>query len=294
MPEHKKQHYLPRFYLEGFSIEENFNGVKQNLIWYYSKETKELKRKSIENIAHKPYYYSYKDQKGEYDLSVEKYFGYIEFETSKVIKQLEDDFRVILKRYNNRDIDLLKLRGLSNDEKNTLILFIFYMLKRVPAYVEYVEESWKKKYTELLIKHNREFDSNEFKKVVIELLMDIGASGDMNYVKLFNSKNIEFIYNPFFDSTFLTIDDPFININLNQKPGFVYKDTNIFFPLSSRLIIRFYDFGSSITLSKVDSNKRLFSINGHIASLTYKYIFCRSKLYLNKIVKELRKTFNGF
>jgi hypothetical protein len=286
MPQYKKQHYLPRFYLESFSSQEKINENIQNILWYYDKENKILKSKSIENIAWKPFYYSYKINDVEYDLTVEKYFSKLENETAKVIKKIEKDVKIIIKNINKKINDNVN-RGLSENEKNVLLIFLFYMLKRVPAFVDKIEKEWKVEYQKLIQKDGRKFDENEFKSQVIESIMKIGARSKMNFIELFNKRNIDFLYNNFEDSNLITTDDPFIIRDLEGPEGFAYESTNIFFPLSRKLMMRLYKWGNKVEIKKIKSKEKLFKDNCDIAFNSYRYIFCCSKDYLTKILKKL-------
>jgi hypothetical protein len=291
MPQYKKQHYLPRFYLEGFSSEEIVNGNKQNIIWYYDKDKQIIKSKSIENIAWKPFYYSYKINDCEYDLTVEKYFSDLENETAKVIKKIEKDVTIIIRNYNKKINDNVN-KGLSENEKNVLLIFLFYMLKRVPAFVDKIEEEWKVEYQKLRQQDGRKFDENEFKSQVVESIMKIGARNKMNFIDLFKKRNIDFLYNNFEDSNLITTDDPIITMDLEGPEGFAYESTNIFFPLSKKLMMRLYKWGNKVEIKKILSKEKLFKDNCDIALNSCKYIFCCRKEYLIKILRKINLVIN--
>jgi len=292
MSEHKKQHILPRFYLEGFSSEETINGNKQNILWYYDIENKIIKCKSVDNISFKPYYYSYKTKNNKYDHSVEIYFSKLESYTSRIIKKIENDIDFLIKNYYKKNCAIN--RGLTEEDKQVLLIFIFYMLKRVPAFLDRIESKWREKYIELLKYFKREFDEAEFKEYLIRTMMLIGTGENVNFVEFFGKKNIEFMCNSYDDSTIITTDNPLHLINYNGPNGLINEGTNIRFPLSKKIMLNLYDIGNTKKIGKIISKRKLLDINIDIALRSYKFIYCCNEIYLKKILKLIKKIDNRF
>jgi len=288
LSEYKKQHYLPKFYLNNFSYVEKFNDKNQNIIWYYNKKQKIIRRKSTENIAYKSYYYSFKTTNDEYDLSVEKYFSKLENETAEIIRKIENDSNVIIKNLTKTGKRDNISRKLNENEKQILLIFIFYMWKRVPAFVNELEKEWGKEYNKSLKENKRTFNYNEFKEQIIELMMGIGTSSQNNFLNLFNIKNITFLYNNFDDVSIITTDNPFIRRNLNGPDGLNYPETNIFFPLSKKIILFLHHLGKKIDIKKIPSKKHLFDLNLDIAERAYDFIYSDNEIHLKKILKKLK------
>lgn len=63
MSKPKKQHWVPRFYLKEFSIDES-QSKKESQVWIFSKDEGEPKIANIKDIAAKRYLYSPKDENG--------------------------------------------------------------------------------------------------------------------------------------------------------------------------------------------------------------------------------------
>jgi hypothetical protein len=59
----KKQHWVPRFYLKEFSIDES-QSKKESQVWIFSKDEGEPKIANIKDVAAKRYLYSPKDENG--------------------------------------------------------------------------------------------------------------------------------------------------------------------------------------------------------------------------------------
>ena len=63
MSKPKKQHWVPRFYLKEFSIDES-QSKKESQVWIFSKDEGEPKIANIKDVAAKRYLYSPKDENG--------------------------------------------------------------------------------------------------------------------------------------------------------------------------------------------------------------------------------------
>lgn len=77
----KKQHYLPRFYLAGFS---SGGGV-----WVHDAERGVYERRNPKNLATRKHYYSVETETGEMDLTVEHVLGMVENGTAQIIRKLD-------------------------------------------------------------------------------------------------------------------------------------------------------------------------------------------------------------
>ena len=291
MPKHKKQHYLPKFYLKGFSKEIKFKGNRQNVLWYYDKTSKTIGCKSVENLACESYYYSYKINNNQYDLSFEKLLSKNENEAAEILKKIENDIKIIIKNFNKTGKFKFQYRVLSDDDKKIVSKFIFYMLKRVPVFMDKLERDWRIEYEKLLIKKNHNFDNDEFQKWKMYFLKEIGVGDDYNFVNVFLKKNYELLYNNSDISSFITVDNPFMVENPVGNPGFAYPETNIIFPLSKKLLLRLFDFGKKEEVKKVYSQNHLFNINLALARYSYNLIFSDNEIYLKKILKKLSLDF---
>jgi len=287
-----KQHYLPKFYLKGFSKEIEKKGNKQNVLWFYNKESKNVAYKSIENLAYKKNYYSFINYDNHEDNSIETFFSKLENDTAKVLRKIEEDSRIIIKEHTRNGKVEASGRKLTTEEKNILLVFIFFMLKRTPSFMDELEKGWRPKYEELLKENNRSFDYSEFRRQIIESMVEIGSGSQRNFLRLFDIKNLEFIYNNFDTSSFITTDNPFIVYNLNGPDGLAYPETNIFFPLSKKLILRLYDLGENITIKKALSQRHIFNLNVDVAKRCYNHLFSDNEKYLKKILKKLNLDWN--
>jgi hypothetical protein len=124
MPKIKFQHYVPRFYLEGYA---DLNGM----VWVFDKLTGRTFSTKPENIAGENYYYDVPEIESSLELTqpLEKGFWQHEAEASKLIEYLdwavfEDDFPPL--HPNNRQV---------------LAMHLVLQIMRVPKYRELLSES---------------------------------------------------------------------------------------------------------------------------------------------------------
>ncbi|MBN1868446.1 DUF4238 domain-containing protein [Candidatus Sumerlaeota bacterium] len=108
----KRHHYLPEFYLAGFS--------RSDLVWVFDREREECKRLTPKNTAVIGHYYSVEDEHGEKHPDVEIQLAKkVDGPAGRIIGKLE--------------------RGESIDEaeKRALSLFVGYMKSRVPVFEQW-------------------------------------------------------------------------------------------------------------------------------------------------------------
>ena len=110
-----KQHYLPRFYLEGFQDPEIPKG-QTPYVWLYRKKDREWKKRAPHRVATESDRYSFVDSAGVRHDEIEKYFSRIEGEVATILRE-----------------KLAKERVLDDRERGVLALFVAAMLERVPG-----------------------------------------------------------------------------------------------------------------------------------------------------------------
>jgi len=104
----KKHHYIPVFYLNGFT---NLNGC----LWVYDKGGKGPFESSPEGIAYENHYFSFMTPEGEKDSeTIENFMMQLEGESSKVVQKI------------------LAGEALTEDERITFAVFVASMAVRVP------------------------------------------------------------------------------------------------------------------------------------------------------------------
>jgi len=113
----KKHHYIPRFYLKGFTL------TKKSSLIVFDKKDNSFYQSSISNIAMENNYYSFLQPNGEKDQeSFEKFFNTIETKASEII------------------ISVKKQKKLTEEEIDWFSIFIALFRLRVPKWRRFTEE----------------------------------------------------------------------------------------------------------------------------------------------------------
>lgn len=134
----KKHHYVPQFFLKGFSMD------NENL-WLFDKVSKEFRFHSIRNIASENKFYSYKVNNKEENLE-------------NVFSQIEGLAKSILNK-------IIKKEQISEQEKADFAMFIAVSKVRVPDFKRWTEEGSEKMYKKM---NRMTFSSKERVKAMAE------------------------------------------------------------------------------------------------------------------------------
>ena len=224
MPQNKKQHYVPRFYLKRFSP----NGVSIN-IWHTQLE-KNIYSANLKNQCYKNYFYGKQPD-------IEKALASIEGEMSKILDKVTK-CKTLPPRFSREHI--------------IIMLYVLMQHGRTEYSASTADEMCDK-----LIKHlHREqtqsmgIDLDQFKieiqdPAVFTLRMNTQLYPvllDLNYKLLVNRTGIEFV----------TSDNPVVLYNqlfsfrdrrIGSCCGLAYKGLQIFFPIGPNAVLVFFDAG---------------------------------------------------
>ncbi|MDQ3813949.1 MAG: DUF4238 domain-containing protein [Armatimonadota bacterium] len=118
MPEFKNQHYLPQFYLKNFTRPEALGQV-----FVLKKGHSHWSKRGVKSVASRDYFYSFRDERGDVDYTLEQAISELEHQLSPVL------------------VKLLKSASLGrfelNDEEHVRFAqFLMTMWNRVPVQVE--------------------------------------------------------------------------------------------------------------------------------------------------------------
>ena len=102
----KRHHFLPEFYLSGFT--------RKGMLSIYDRKKKQYRVQAPRNTAVIGHYYAFLNKNGEVDYSVEKMLSQIEGRAKPVIRKLEHD------------------EGISTEERIDLAIFLGILFARVP------------------------------------------------------------------------------------------------------------------------------------------------------------------
>lgn len=222
MPEKKRQHYVPQFYLRRFSIQSE----GRNLGIFNLKSNRFILSGSLKEQAARPYFYGT-------DLRAETILGGVESTAAPVL---------------GRIVKELTLPARYSTEHLTLVVFTLFQHARTLSVVAEQNELLDKMVKTIYSKDSRVSDELENLKIVsnnpIDLPLRIAARGyilalDLEYKLIVNSTNVPFI----------TSDNPvvFYNQFLERRnwpggmTGLACKGLQIVFPISPSQVLVLYD-----------------------------------------------------
>lgn len=255
MASHKNQHFIPRCYLKAWC--DPLTPSKQTpYVWQFSKDGKQVKKKSPENIFYEKDIYTILEEDGSRNLV---------FENN--LNRLETQFTLI------RDKKLKYRRKLETQEHFLLCHFIAAMFARTKARKNYTLRNWNKvlemaekvretakdftpeqrEQSQKIADVERGFEENgesisedEVRQIVAHPMQTMLPAEILELTPLFFEMNMVVIETK--DSTgFITSDNPCVWFDPEaykrppafQSPGLMYESTEIRFPVSPNQMIVF-------------------------------------------------------
>ena len=246
-PETKSQHYIPNFYLKGFS--------DRGVLWVYEK-FKPLRKSKPKDEAHKPDYYTHAEQ-GERDETAEATLEAIESKAAPVVRKLANpQFRP------------------TPEQMGHVYFFIAFMFARVPSWREHLDEVATQVIKDRQISNAK--DKDKFHKSCADMEKDTGKPLGMDYEELrqyilkgeyrITQESTAFNLGSMFESAFtvadglahysyeilyapegkvfLTSDSPVFTLQPDNRGqasigmGFGWADVEVYFPLNKRACLR--------------------------------------------------------
>lgn len=271
------EHYIPRFYLRHFSVD-------KTKVFRYDIEQLDLPPKLsllTESCQEKDMYELFNEDNSYLAPNlIEKAFGRIETETGRVIKSIAEKSADM----NNSDIDSL----VSENEKNTLIIFLTTLLFRDPITIN--------KGIKFQLNENSNLSEREARNYTLFNMLPLGVDKkwDQNTIgrmalRLFGGMSLKIGVSH--EDLVITGDKPVVlfGFSRNKSDDRVQK---VLFPLTSNLIMYLYspeiiDGGFKNVFINVN-NQQLFELHDYISMNAEKYLF--SKKQLTEIQIERLKT----
>lgn len=224
MAKKENQHYVPKFYLKNFSYQNN----EKQIGIYNTINNFHYDKASIKHQATKPFFYG-KDEKLENQLSK------IEDQIAPTLKNIIENNQIENITFQSK-LDLLAMTILTDVRNPIPTERIQNALKNLDKYGEekYGEENYKKILDEKSIKNEKNIG------MTLSFLPDIlSMCIDLEFKLIVNNTKIPFI----------TSDYPIIRYNqfferrkkVSGTTGFGCKGLEIFFPISAKNMILFYD-----------------------------------------------------
>jgi len=279
MGKNKNQHYLSAFYLYNFTNEnqkEESRGKERRLtkIYHYDFDKGCVKERPIEKVAVDSYMFSFKDQGEKYDHSLDNELETVEVKAAKAIRELIDTKDYFLKK----KVGSIKLDNLMMDD---IIEFLFWQIKRHPDIVNSLSDECEH------FLSNSGGTADYAKSMALDVVRNIGRYKEYDIYDEFQKKNKSIILTSSPFSQFITTDNPFVRMNKTGKNGISAKGTEMYFPLSSDMLLFLYGDGKKKDFRVENDRAFLRKLNIFMAKSAKKYIFARSDVYINKLVKQI-------
>lgn len=321
MPKKKrKHHYLPRFYVGGFTNE-------QGEVFVLEHETGKINKQSKNGTFHLPYFYSvdfskYPKRDPESAARIKKILGLPDIDTSNV-KDHPDMIEDLLGDSENLAAQIIpKLvsgEHITDIERVELSTFMALMYTRTPAFREFttrlekgmMEDSMKKlfsskekikKVSDEMLKDGYEkeinvddiYDLYKDKRYKIEIPKELNVEHMLMLVPVIDQilyNKTWFIIKAPKDTSFITSDLPVFmhhpGMSRGLNPGFSTPRVKVFFPLSQKCLLLMQDTPrgratASLRVSKIEVRK----LNELIFSNSGKYAIARAEALLAKLIKR--------
>ena len=242
----KKHHYVPIFYLAGFT-----DPNSEPYLWVYEKGILDVRKSLPKNEACENYYHAFKTKEGRDTDTVENWLDKAETAVSPLI------------------LKLCRHEPLEEDERRFFSFFLGLMMVRVPNYRRNVDRtfagivkkiilmdaSYKQGFEAGVKKYEEKFgesmgNSEELRQFALSGQYDIKVNPELS-LKIFleNAFDLGRIFNAmtwtFVEATddykFVTSDNPLHYYNSNQKPnsfygrGLLMNDAEVTFPITRDL-----------------------------------------------------------
>lgn len=298
MPEPKKHHYLPQFYLKKF--------CRDGLLWVYDREQNEYRQQAPKVTAVRKHYYTTLKPDGAKSTEIEKFFSVIESRTKPIINKID------------------RRQKITQEEKETIAIFISFLHTRIPDFEKMVNELTTKSMDAV---NKKIFSSEKSAAAIMRKVesktgekFEISPQDMVNFVRsgeytleqsnrgytldmmLDMGKNtINFLLNMDWafaqtsgDNSFITSDNPFTLIppkDYDPKGFYGYGLTTPgakkIIPLSKMSCLSIGDYGHSV-MGGIIPKEVVRKINISLAIGCDRFIIARDKEILERIVKLTR------
>lgn len=295
MTKPKRHHYLPEFYLHGFS--------NDGILQVYDKERDEYRGQQPVNTAVKTHYYSVVGEDGEKNTQIETLLAQVEGHAKEIIAKAS------------------RFEPLTEEDKGNLSIFISFLWNRVPDFEHSVNTLYTHAVKMLadavfndeataereLARYAREtgetggptakemvkFHKSGAYTIEIDRVASLQAmlSTSLEMANFFEQMDWALIHTPA-NASFITTDNPFfLYPPPNYKPNSIYgvgilmKGTVKLVPLTATMAVAMYDHGERI-VHKVAGRQQIRAMNINLARVATRFLIARDSALLKAIVER--------
>ena len=278
---YKDNHYIPQVYTKGFLDPITPEG-QNPFVWWYDSESRRVRNRSPKNILAEKGLYTQYDKDLNPIKNFEKYFT----------ENVDTPFDKFKKKYEKAILDFdqtflyTQLKGM---DKLFIPHFIRWQMKRTKGFMQEFEkrslEIYGQEYPALLDMGYAK--TKNFRNDIIDTLVTTGNEYEgVNFLESLNQRNIIFSVIETKEASFISSDNPVLRTNakfVNSSPV-EDPETEFTIPLTSKIAVSLYQFGSKFFIRKMQSKKEIRNINQSFAKNAYNTIFGSNKELIESLV----------
>ena len=276
MSKNKNQHYVSAFYLYNFTNEgqkeKSGRKTRKTSIWHYDKLKGVVKERPIEKIATESYLFSYKNNDGKYDHSLDDELREIESLAANSFSELNEIVTSLRK--------FTRAVCVRDEILNNIIEFMVWQVRRHPSLVEEIQRKCQK------VSEGKDWEMTP-KQMALDVISGFGRDEYSNFAEVLKNKNKTVIFTTTDRTGFITSDEPFVRFNKSQPNGIGHDSTEIYFPLASNMLLYLQGNGNSRHFRVENDRKFLRSFNLYMARNSKNYIFGAAKEHIESMVKRV-------
>ncbi len=162
----------------------------------------------------------------------------------------------------------------------SIIEFMVWQLRRHPDFVDDVYQKCKKSC-------ERKGWKMKPKEMALDVISGFGRDEYFDFSAALEAKNKTIIFTTNVRTGFITTDEPFVRYNGTNPDGISHKNTEIYFPLSSNMLIYLHGNENKKSFRVDNDRKFLRDFNVYMAKKSKNYIFGNTKKHVESIVKRI-------
>jgi hypothetical protein len=284
MAKHKTQHTVQKAYLEGFAA----RGLpatwkRTKALWVCSLQTGQIRLRSIDRVAVRPYYYSFIDKDSEMNPLIENWFQPVEKDFARFRAELRDLVADINLGGSAYDLD--------PRYREVLAEYLLINMVRVPRVFEQIIQRSRSYHRSLAAKGNREYDDNPARIMALRVLIGAGRTPKADIPSALRKRNLAIEFFPRTRAHLCTSDSPVImHDSTRPAPGLAYPSTQVFFALDSSIFLRLWGSGNQVRLIKHRDLSAVDEVNYLIGVNADKELYCSDPVALRKVAEQMQIT----
>lgn len=275
----KNQHIVSAFYLYNFTNKEQqlASAVmprRKTNIFHFDITKGCVRERPIEKVATVPYLLSFPNEDGSFDHSMDINVKTAEDNAARAIGEIG---RIVDDSLRRKP----RMVAIGSAIEEALLDFMYWQIIRNPALIS----ETKKEFESFLA--SRELPTVDAKQLALRVVGNFGNNGKCDIRAELRKKNITILCISRDDAHFITTDKPFVRFNKTAGNGIAMPDTQIYFPITSRLLIYMKGNGNWREFRPYNDRKQIRGLNAYIAQSAFKYIFGPSKPHLERVVASV-------